>query len=226
MAAGEMPALAGLRRHAVRFRLDHGPAQRTGLAWEHVSSGLSPEASRRWGAVEFDPTTYAAWQEGARFAPWWAGLDRRVVVFDTPYVDLRRTPRTRGVVGWGAHDPGTLTAGAPTELWAEFEQRFGPYPASKWLYGTPWPSPGRTQAMGEGLAQALNVRSLAARWLASERLKDWELFMAVSGEAHSAVEGLWHGIDPNSPLHGHPSASAAAKAMLDVHRALDRMVAE
>jgi len=80
--------------------------------------------------------------------------------------------------------------------------------------------------MGEGLAQALNVRSLAARWLASERLKDWELFMAVSGEAHSAVEGLWHGIDPNSPLHGHPSASAAAKAMLDVHRALDRMVAE
>src|SRR5713101_1747950 len=100
MAAGDMPALAELRRRAARFRLDHGPAQRTGLAWEHVASGLSPEAGRRWAAVEFDPTTYVAWQEGARFTPWWAGLDLRVVVFDTPYVDLRRTPRTRGIVGW------------------------------------------------------------------------------------------------------------------------------
>ena len=57
MAAGEMPALDDLRRHAARFRLDHGTAQRTGLAWEHVASGLSPEAGRRWAAVEFDPAT-------------------------------------------------------------------------------------------------------------------------------------------------------------------------
>src|SRR5512133_3774415 len=90
MAAGEMPALADLSRRAARFRLDHGPAQRTGLAWEHVASGLSPEAGRRWAAVEFDPIAYDAWQEGSRFAPWWAGLDRKVVVFDAPYVDLSR----------------------------------------------------------------------------------------------------------------------------------------
>jgi hypothetical protein len=226
MAAGEMPALDDLRRHAARFRLDHGTAQRTGLAWEHVASGLSPEAGRRWAAVEFDPATYAAWQEGARFIPWWVGLDKRVVVFDTPYVDLRRAPHTRGIVGWGAHDAGTVTAGAPIGLWTEFEQRFGPYPASKWLYATPWPSPVRTQAMGEALAQALGVRARAARWLASARLKDWELFIAVSGEVHSAVEGLWHGLDSSTPLHGHPSAPLAARAMLDVHRALDAMVAE
>src|SRR5215471_408190 len=98
-ASGHMPALSALARRSARFRLDHGPAQRTGLAWEHVASGLSPEDGRRWAAVEFDPSTYAAWQEGARFTPWWAGLDRRVVVFDTPYVDLDRAPNTRGVVG-------------------------------------------------------------------------------------------------------------------------------
>ena len=75
MAAGDMPALAALRRNAARFLLDHGSAQRTGLAWEHVASGQSPEAAQRWAAVEFDPTTYLTWQEGARFAPWWAPLD-------------------------------------------------------------------------------------------------------------------------------------------------------
>jgi len=139
MAAGEMPALAELRRRAARFRLDHGPAQRTGLAWEHVASGLSPEAGQRWAAVEFDSSTYLAWQEGARFAPWWARIDRRVVVFDTPYVDLRRAPSTRGIVGWGAHDPGTVTAARPRGLLAESERRFG--------RSTPHPS-GRMECLG------------------------------------------------------------------------------
>jgi len=225
MAAGEMPALAELRRRAACFLLDHASAQRTGLAWEHVASGLSPEAGRRWAAVEFDPTTYFAWQAGARFAPWWATLDRRVVVFDAPYVDLRRARNTRGIVAWGAHDPGTAAAGRPRKLLAEFVQRFGRYP-SKWTYGTPWPSPARTQEMSNALCRALEVRAQAGRWLATQRLPDWDLFIAVTGEVHGTVEGLWHGVDPNHPLHGHPSAAAAARGLVDVHRALDTMVGE
>lgn len=226
MAAGEMPALAELRRRAARFLLDHGSAQRTGLAWEHVASGLSPDAARRWAAVEFDPTSYRVWQEGARFDPWWSRLDRRVVVFDTPYVDLRRAQKTRGIVAWGAHDPGTVAAGRPGGLLGEFEERFGRYPASAWTYGLPWPSATRSQAMGEALTHALDVRTRAARWLMAERLPDWDLFIAVAGEVHGTVEGLWHGVDPTHPLHLHPSATAATKAVLDVHRGLDRMVGE
>jgi predicted AlkP superfamily phosphohydrolase/phosphomutase len=225
MAAGQMPALAELRRRAACFRLDHGAAQRTGLAWEHVASGLSPEAGGRWAAVEFDPTTYRAWQEGARFTPWWTGLHRRTVVFDTPYVDLRRADGTRGIVGWGAHDPGTITAASPAGLLAEFDSLIGRYPASFWTYGQPFPSPARTQAMGEGLSRALDLRSRAACWLARDRLPDWDLFIAVAGEIHGAIEGLWHGVDPSHPLHGHPSAAAAARALEEVHRALDRMLA-
>jgi predicted AlkP superfamily phosphohydrolase/phosphomutase len=226
MAAGEMPALAELRRRAARFRLDHGSAQRTGLAWEHVASGLSPEAGQRWAAVEFDPLTYEAWQEGARFTPWWAGLDKRVAVFDTPYVDLRRARNTQGVVGWGAHDPGTITAARPAGLLRELERRFGRYPASKWTYGLPWPSAARTQVMEEALVQALGVRSRVARWLATERLPDWDLFVAVAGEVHGAIEGLWHGADPSHPLHGHPSGAAAGRALTEVHRALDKMLGQ
>src|SRR5262249_17069316 len=202
---------------------DHGSAQRTGLAWEHVASGLSPEAGRRWGAVEFDPSSYTAWQEGARFTPWWARLRRNVVVFDTPYVDLRRARTTRGIVGWGAHDPGIPASAAPADLRVEFEQRFGAYPATPWLYGTPWASPARTQAMGTALARALDVRTVAARWLACERLRDWELFMAVAGEAHSAGEGLWHGVGPGHPPHTPPPGPAAAPAEPRAHPGLARV---
>jgi len=224
LAAGEMPALAALRKRSARFLLDHGAAQRTGLAWEHVASGLSPEAGARWAAVEFDPATYRVWQEGARFQPWWASVDRRVVVFDTPYVDLQRAPRTRGVVAWGAHDPGTAAAARPPALLREFVRRFGDYPNS-WTYATPWPSPDRTERMANLLSEAVDTRARAARWLASERLADWDLFFVVAGEAHGTIEGLWHGIDAQHPLHGHPSGRPAADGLLKIHRALDRMVA-
>src|SRR5262249_31697014 len=116
MAAGEMPALAELRRRAARFRLAPCSAPRTGPARGHVAPGLSPEAGRRWAAVEFDPSSYRAWQEGARFTPWWAGLDQQVVVFDTPYVNLQRARNTRGIVGWGAHDPGIPLTANPDGL--------------------------------------------------------------------------------------------------------------
>src|SRR5262249_52395149 len=192
MAAGKMPALTALSRRAARFLLDHGAAQRTGLAWEHFASGLSPDAGCRWAAVEFDPITYSAWQEGARFAPWWAGLDSRVIVFDPPYVDLRRARNTRGIVGWGAHDPGTSTSARPASLLGEIERRFGRYPASNWTYGTPWPSAERAQEMGEALGRALDMRGRAACWLATERLPDWDFFLAVVGRLPRAGGGVWH----------------------------------
>jgi hypothetical protein len=225
MAAGEMPALAALRERSARFLLDHGAAQRTGLAWEHVASGRSPDSGRRWAAVEFDPETYRTWQEGARFTPWWEALDRRVLVFDPPYVDLRRARTTEGVVAWGAHDPGAPPSSRPRSVLPEFYRRFGDYP-SRWTYGTPWPSPRRTREMGRALCQALETRTRAAQWLAGERLPTWDVFMAVAGELHGAVEGLWHGVDPDHPLHKHPSAAEAATALMAVHHALDRMVGE
>ena len=225
MASGDMPALAELRKRSRRFLLNHGAAQRTGLGWEHFASGLSPEAVRRWSAIELDPSTYTVSQKGARFAPWCASIDRRVVVFDTPYLDLRRAPNARGVVAWGAHDPGSVARSRPINLLPELVRRFGEYPL-EWMYETPWASPARTQQMADAMSRGLDARARAARWLATERLADWDLFMAVSGEVHSTIEALWHGVDPTHPLHSHPSAAPAARGMLEVHRALDRMVGD
>jgi hypothetical protein len=224
MAEGQMPALAGLKKRAARFPLDGESALRTGLPWEHVASGISPEAGGRWSPVDFDPSTYTAWQDGAHFAPWWAKTDLRVVVFDPPFVDLRRAPNTNGIVAWGSHSPGAVTGSRPAGLLAEFKKRFGDYPAAEWTYGTAWPSASRAQLMGEALSHALDVRSRAAQWLASERFPEWDFFFAVSGELHGGVEGLWHGVDAGHPLNTHPSAVASAAALLDIHRALDRMV--
>jgi predicted AlkP superfamily phosphohydrolase/phosphomutase len=224
--AGELPALARLRERSARYLLDHGPAQRSGLAWEHVSTGLSPERADRWAALHFDPQTYEVWQEGTRLEPFPARLESRTVVFDTPYFDLARAPRVRGVVGWGVHDPGAPTAARPDALLSEFEERFGKYPAEPWIYGVVWASPERTREMGESLALAVARRTEAARWLLGERLPDWDLALVVVSEPHSAIEGLWHGVDDTHPLHRMPSAAPAREGLLAVYRGVDRLVGE
>ncbi len=221
MAQGELPALRGLRDRSARFLLEHGPATRTGLAGEHFASGLTPEAAQRSSVVMVDPSTCEVWQEGARFEPFFARLDARCVVFDATYTDLTRAPDAVGLVGWGAHDPGTTTTARPDDLLAEIP----PYPSSDWLYAVPWPSVERTKAMGDALVDGVATRTRVANWLLTERFDDWELAIVVAGEPHSAAEGLWHGLDPAHPLHEHPSAPFAAEAVKNVYREADRLVA-
>lgn len=223
IAQGELPHLARLREESARFLLDHGPAQRTGLAWEQVSAARAPQDCGRWAAVTFDPDTYEAYQEGALFAPWEGYSAVRTVVFDTPYFELSRAPKVRGLVNWGAHDPGVATGARPESLLHEFETRFGRYPAREWIYGVAWQSQERCRRMGEALTAAVDVRSRAARWLFQEQMPDWDLALMVVSEPHSAIEGLWHGIDPDHPLAGHPSAPVAGEGARQLYRALDRL---
>jgi predicted AlkP superfamily phosphohydrolase/phosphomutase len=224
--AGELPALKRLRERSARYLLDHGPAQRTGLAWEHFSTGLAPERVSRWGALHFYPETYEVWQEGTRLEPFAARLRSRTVVFGAPYFDLAQAPLVRGVIGWGVHDPGVPASARPDHLLQEFEARFGKYPAERWIYGVAWASVERTREMGEALARAVHCRAQAARWLLGERLPDWDLGLVVVAEPHSATEGLWHGVDPSHPLHRAASAEAAREGVLGVYRGVDRLVEE
>ena len=161
--AGLLPHLTRLRRQSGRFFLDHGPAQRTGLAGEHLSTGLSPADADRWSAVAFDPATYAVWQEGTRQAPFARLLTVPTVVFDATYFDLDRAPSVRGIVNWGAHDPGVPAGARPGSLLDELTQRIGAYPAQPWIYGITWASvqgsrSGWARTLARGLAEAAGTR--------------------------------------------------------------------
>jgi predicted AlkP superfamily phosphohydrolase/phosphomutase len=226
MAAGEMPALKKLSTQSARFLLDHGPAKRTGLAWEHFSTGLSPADARRWSAVFFDPDTYQVEQKGTILAPFPAGMSARTVVFDLPYCDLSKASGVRGITAWGAHDAGTNRASRPAGLLEEAERKFGSYPATKWIYGFVWPSPERCAEMGNALVRAVEQRSRMTQWLLSDRFPDWDLGIVVVSEVHSAIEALWHGVDESHPLHRHPSSEAAGKGLIDVYKAVDRLIGD
>jgi predicted AlkP superfamily phosphohydrolase/phosphomutase len=80
--------------------------------------------------------------------------------------------------------------------------------------------------MGRALAQAVAVRANAARWLFQERLPEWDFGIVVVSEPHSALEGLWHGIDESHPLHRVASADAARQGLVSVYRAVDCLIGE
>lgn len=224
IAEGRLPALERVTKASARFLLEHGPAKRTGLAWEHVSSGLSPEDAGRWAATAFDPATYEIRQFPAATEPFPAALDRRCVVFDPPYFDLAKAPKVEGITNWGAHDPGVPLMARPASIIDEMERRFGGYPGRGWIYGFTWPSAARSRKMAEALEQALDVRAAAAEWLFGERLPDWELGIMVVSEFHSSIEAFWHGVDETHPLHELPSAPAARNGVERIYEAADKMI--
>ena len=222
IARGQLPNLAALARTSAVVSLDHGSARYTGLAWEHVSVGRTPEAYGRFSATRFDGEQYRVTQEPTAHVPLVGQLDRAVVVLGTPYFDLHAAPNVRGMAAWGAHDPGVEVQDRPAGLAREVEARVGPYPATEYIYGEVWPHPGRTRRMGDALAAAMRLRGVLGRWLLAERLPEWDLGVIVFSEFHSLAEGLWHGWDPAHPLHTEPSARAAHDGIVNTYAEFDR----
>jgi predicted AlkP superfamily phosphohydrolase/phosphomutase len=224
---GLLPNFARLKNQSASFHLDHGRDKYSGLAWEHLSSGIRPRDGGRWSAVTFNKRTYQATQDHTEVRPFLGDLpDVRSVIFDFPYFDLSQAPDVRGITSWGAHDPGVTSAWRPDSLHQEITDLFGPYPAPEWIYGICWPCARKARAAGEALAQAVKLRSQASRWLLQQRLPDWDLGVVVISECHSAIEPLWHGVDPNHPLHALPSAPPAAAALRNVYSAIDDSIAD
>jgi predicted AlkP superfamily phosphohydrolase/phosphomutase len=226
---GLLPNFARLQAQGTSFDIDDGDDGRekyTGLAWEQFASGIRPIDGGRWSSVTFHERTYQATQDSTIVQPLLADLAVKAVAFDVPYFDLSRAPNVCGLTAWGPHEPGAPPASRPSGLDQEMIARFGKYPAADWLYGFCWPSPQKAQAAGEALAQAVEVRSRAARWLLQERLPDWDLGIVVISESHSAIEPLWYGVDQNHPLHGLESAPPAAAALRRVYAAIDRLIGD
>lgn len=221
---GRMPRLASLLERGARFALDHGTEKYSGLAWEHVSLGQGPALTGRWSAVDFDPLTYAVTQMPTRHPPFAAELGARVVVFDAPYFDLARAPSVRGLVHWGAHDPGVAPRSNPSSLGEEVRERFGEYCAEPHIYGFSWPDPELTRAAGQALTAAVQQRAEAAHWLLAQRCPDWDLALVVVSEFHSAAEPFWHGVDAQHPLASLASAVPARAALEAIHTAADALI--
>lgn len=225
--AGKLPGLARLKAESARFELEHGPgnkARYTGLTWEHFSSGRTPESSRKWSVVSFDPATYRTQQSFATERPFLADVEAKTAVFDVPYFDLQAMPNAVGVVGWGGHDVGVHPQAAPRGLMSEITDRFGAPPDVDGLNVMVYPSVELTRQMGENLRYSVKQRTDIAEWLFGERVTDWDVALLGYGEPHDAIELLYHGVDPNHHQAQAPSAPAARQGVIGVYEELSTQI--
>ncbi|WP_108882786.1 alkaline phosphatase family protein [Anderseniella sp. Alg231-50] len=227
MSEGQMPNFAALRQRCARYDLENGPSMYTGLSWEHFSTGKTPKELRRFSAVDLDTNHYRVRQRATNAKPVLRKLTgAKTVVFDVPYCDLQLASDLKGLTNWGAHDPGVAKFSNPSGLHDEITERFGPYPATDYIYGFVWPDEAETTKACTLLAEAVACRRKSASWVLSERIPDWDLAIVTVSEAHSGIEMAWHGIDPDHPLKDRASAVAGRQGLYAIYREIDKLVGE
>ncbi len=223
--AGELPTFAEFRARSARTRLDSAPAHRDGMLWTQFITGREASFDRAGFRCTFDPSTYAAWEDTAHYddhgsRPFWETSNAPTITFDIP----RSTISGSGVhvTAWGAHAPSYPRASEPRGLLREIDERFGVHPGFENEYACGWHDPKRLERL-VGALETGAARSAEISTFLMERFPDWQLFVTVMSESHSASEMMWHGEDPGHPLADYDPDVRAR--LTRVFRAMDRALA-
>jgi hypothetical protein len=219
MNIGEMPQLSQLRARSARFQLATEKTWRSGRVWETFLTGAADYPS----AIVFDPINYETFLPGARLrAPFYAAVPGiRLVALDVPYMSLWHEVDGAQVTAWGGHDAGYPRASHPAGLLREIDSRFGHHPAHLNDFNCGWHHAPSIESLTSALIVGARRRAEVVGWLL-ERIPEWDLFMTVLSEAHSAGEYFWHGIDPSHPLGDTHTAKLAEESLIKTHRAVDK----
>ena len=220
MQQGELPNIAALRGRSTEVEL-HNDLVATGLVWQAFVTGRTPPAS----AIEFDPRTYEVVQSPADEEPpafTRAGL--RTIAFDVPQMSLGGRGDGLRVTSWGAHGSAYPRTSEPAGLLEEIDRRFGPHPAYE-DDRCRWNDPASVRDLEGRLIEGLRKRATIARFLLDEE-PEWELFLTVLSETHSAGESFWHGYADDHILSSIPAAAEADRAFRSVYAAVDETVGE
>ena len=202
VAGGGLPHFTALRARSARVALDSDPTHRHGVLWPQFVAGAEARFGGDWRRLKFDRSTYEAFQTGARHTvdgnePFWERAGTRTITMDIPGTTVSG-PGVH-ITGWGAHAPLYPRASQPRGLLTELDERFGVHPAYENEYEVGWHDPNRldrlTAALVTGAERGANIAVNLMR-----RFPDWELFLSVMSESHSASEIMWQAVASDHPL--------------------------
>ena len=211
IASGGLPNLAALRSRSSRVVLDSDPTYRHAVLWPQFSAGAEARFGGEWCRFLFDRSTYGVSQTGARHTiggngPFWERSGIRTITMDIP----ASTVSGPGVhiTGWGAHAPLYPRASQPQGLLTELDELFGVHPAYENEYEVGWRDPSRLDRLTDALVTGAQRGGEIAVEL-MRRFPDWELFLSVMSESHSASEIMWHAVASDHPLAGFDGKARA-----------------
>lgn len=229
MAQGHLPHLNQLRQQGAYGRLDNLEYYKAETPWTTFLTGCLPPKTGYWAPVKFFEGTYKVEEIEAydfqNYPPFYAlGKDYRVAVFDVPQSTLSSQVNGPQVLAWGAHSPQTPSHSLPDGLLSEIQQTYGKHPALHRDHGDWWDQ-NYLQRLKQNLQTGLEMRSqICQDWLKQE---NWDLFLTIFGETHSAGHDFWYLSQQDHPLYPHKAGSLGSNdPMLEVFESADRALGE
>ncbi len=190
----------------VRYCDTDTPTSSTERLWVMFLTGCFPTKTNYWETQKYDEKTYGITHDpinGAYnyqdYLPFYAlGNNYRVAVFDAPVSALSDHVNGYQVLGWGGHAPFTPSHSLPNHLLPDLIHKYGKNPVLHKDYGNWW-----DQAYLNRIQSAIKVSVARRGEICRDLLKqeEWDLFLTVFGDTHSAGHDFWHLSQPDHPLY-------------------------
>ena len=222
----------GRLNNSVRYGDIPTPTSSTERMWVMFLTGCLPNKTGYWETHKYDEKTYAITHDTINggydcqeYLPFYAlGDEYRVAVFDMPASALCDRVNGYQILGWGGHAPFTPSHSLPAELLPNLIGKYGKNPVLHKDYGHWWDE-AYINRIKEAIKISVSRRAEICRDLL--RQEEWDLFLTVFGDTHSAGHDFWHLSQPDHPLYPyHKKTTDDSDPMLSSFEAVDRAVGE
>lgn len=224
----------GSLNSTVSFKPDAAPTEYLGTdpLWAMFGTGCRPPKTGYWDMTKYDPDNYGivcdivtSGYDYQEFPPFYAlGEDYKVAVFDVPVTVLSEKVNGVQILGWGGHYPYTVSESIPANIFPEIISKYGKNPVLFNDNGMWW-----DKKYLNWIQQALKTSIDGHKKIAIDLLnkQDWDLFLMVFGEPHTAGHDMYNYSQPDHPLYPYLTKNGTTPdPFLEVYQELDRALGE
>ena len=241
IAEGKLETLSKLRsqgayghlKNSVDYNNKPTETSSTERLWVMFGTGCKPEKTGYWSPVHYRADDYSISHDTVDGAysfqehpPFYAlGDDYKVAAFDVPVSRLSKDVNGIQILGWGGHAPHTPSHSLPPEVFSEIVAKYGKNPILHKDYGCWWDK-AYFQRITTGLKSSVATRTEICCDLLQQ--EDWDLFLTVFGESHTASHDFWHLSQSDNPLYSYKSdrnQDPMLTAFQDIDTAIGNIIA-
>lgn len=198
--------------------------------WVMFGTGCQPDKTGFWSPIHYSASDYGITHDtvdGAydfkAYPPFYAlGKDYKVAAFDVPVSRLSEDVHGLQILGWGGHAPHTPSHSQPSQLLPDLVEKYGKNPILHKDYGCWWDK-AYVQRIKAGLNASISTRSKICQDLLTQ--DDWDLFLTVFGESHTASHDFWHLSQSDNPLYSYKS-DPSDDPLLNAFEAMDQAIGD
>ncbi|MBW4564841.1 MAG: alkaline phosphatase family protein [Mojavia pulchra JT2-VF2] len=241
MSQGHLKNISQIRQQGIYGRLNNfvnyngvsTEFSATEPSWVAFLTGCLPNKTGYWDTIKYEASNYKTscdiingGYDYKEYPPFYAlGDHYRVATFDVPVTTLSEQINGLQVLGWGGHFPFTPSHSLPSGLLPSLNDKYG---KSTILHNDTgiWWDRHYIEWLQKELKQTINTRSAICRDLLKR--EDWDLFLTVFSETHSAGHDFWHLSQPDHPLYSYKKLrkGVAGDPILNAFEQVDQAIGD